>query len=80
MAQERGVAVVAGGIFNSGILADLIGTPYYDYAEADDANKARVHRLSAVCESHGGGPARRGGGLRPPATADHHGAVRSKKS
>ena len=47
---ERGVAVIAGGVFNSGILA---GGATYDYAPAPAAVVARVRRMRAACERHG---------------------------
>jgi D-threo-aldose 1-dehydrogenase len=43
---ERGVAVVAGGVFNSGA---LVGNAHYDYAPAQPAVLARVSRLAEVC-------------------------------
>ena len=47
---ERGVGVVVGGPFNSGILA---GGGHYDYRAAPPEILARVGRLNAVCEAHG---------------------------
>ena len=46
LCQSRGVAVLAGGVFNSGILA---GGTCYDYAPAAPAVLARVRRIAAVC-------------------------------
>lgn len=43
---ERGIAVVAGGVFNSGVLA---GEPRYDYEPAGNAVLARARRLADVC-------------------------------
>ncbi|MER5419648.1 aldo/keto reductase [Streptosporangium roseum] len=53
LCQERGVSVVAAGVFNSGLLAthDPAGT--YDYAPAPAPLLARARRIAAVCESHG---------------------------
>ena len=49
---RRGIAVVIGGPFNSGVLAgDRQGA--YDYAPAPDTLRERVDRLRAVCRSHG---------------------------
>lgn len=48
----RGVAVMIGGPFNSGILAGEAGR-HYDYAEPSAGVLARVERLQAVCDSHG---------------------------
>lgn len=54
-ALERGVTVVAAGVYNSGLLA--AGRPRagatYDYSEAGADLIARTHRLADVCESHG---------------------------
>ena len=48
---RRGVPVVIGGPFNSGVLAgDREGT--YDYAPAPEPIRERVARLHAVCERH----------------------------
>jgi D-threo-aldose 1-dehydrogenase len=43
---ERRIAVIAGGVFNSGVLA---GTARYDYAPAQPAVLARVSRLAEIC-------------------------------
>ena len=49
---HRGVSVVIGGPFNSGVLAgDREGA--YDYAPAPDPIRERVARLHAVCERYG---------------------------
>jgi D-threo-aldose 1-dehydrogenase len=50
---ERGVSVLAAGVFNSGILAthDLKGT--YNYAPAGPELLDRVRRLARICEEHG---------------------------
>ena len=42
----RGVAVLAGGVFNSGILA---GSDRYDYALAPPGVQARARRIAEVC-------------------------------
>jgi D-threo-aldose 1-dehydrogenase len=46
--EERGVGIVIGGPFNSGVLARRGGS--YDYADAPPDVLARVERLTAVCE------------------------------
>jgi len=51
LCAERGIAVIAGGVFNSGILADPGAT--FDYLPADAEVRARVARLRAVCQSWG---------------------------
>jgi D-threo-aldose 1-dehydrogenase len=47
---QRGVAVIAGGVLNSGILA---GGGTYDYAPAPPVLLERVRRMAATCERHG---------------------------
>jgi D-threo-aldose 1-dehydrogenase len=50
---ERGVQVLAGGVFNSGILADPDGDPRFDYAPAPDALRERVRHARFVCKGYG---------------------------
>ena len=45
----RGVAVLAGGVFNSGILANPAGGARYDYALAAPGVLARARRIAEVC-------------------------------
>jgi D-threo-aldose 1-dehydrogenase len=47
---SRGVQVVLGGIFNSGILA---GGSTYDYGQADTAVLAKVHLIKQAAARHG---------------------------
>ena len=49
---RRGVSVVIGGPFNSGVLAGD-GKGAYDYAPPPNPIRERVARLRAVCERHG---------------------------
>ena len=53
LCAELGVAVVAGGVFNSGILADPRHGARYNYRPAPPALVERARGLSAVCERHG---------------------------
>lgn len=46
LCAERGIAVIAGGVFNSGVLA---GGDTYDYESASSGVLERVHRLRNVC-------------------------------
>ncbi|MDX6465103.1 MAG: D-threo-aldose 1-dehydrogenase [Gaiellaceae bacterium] len=46
---ERGIAVIAGGVFNSGILASDDGSGHFDYHDATPAQRDRVRRLAATC-------------------------------
>jgi D-threo-aldose 1-dehydrogenase len=50
---ERGVAIIAGGVYNSGILADPKPGAHYDYAAAPVALIERAQRIGAVCARHG---------------------------
>lgn len=49
---ERGVGVVVGAPFASGVLADGEGGTY-DYGDVPSPVRERVRRLRAVCERHG---------------------------
>ncbi|HEX4831164.1 MAG TPA: aldo/keto reductase [Trebonia sp.] len=48
-AAERGVSVIAGGVFNSGILADPGASATYDYAAAPEALVRRARALEERC-------------------------------
>jgi D-threo-aldose 1-dehydrogenase len=50
LCEERGIAVIAGGVFNSGVLAD---GETYDYAPAQPAVLERAAELRAVCARYG---------------------------
>ena len=53
-AEQRGVAVVVGGVMNSGVLANPSGTDSrFDYVPAPPATVDRVRRISEVCQRHG---------------------------
>ena len=51
--ERRGVGVLAGGVFNSGILADPQPGARYDYQPAPPGLVERAQRIRAVCASHG---------------------------
>jgi D-threo-aldose 1-dehydrogenase len=53
LCSERGVGVIAGGVFNSGLLADPSPRATYDYAPAAPELVARARRLADVCARHG---------------------------
>ncbi|MEV0271985.1 aldo/keto reductase [Hamadaea sp. NPDC050747] len=53
LAADRGVAVIAAGVFNSGILADPRPGATFDYATADDDLVKRALRLKQIAEEHG---------------------------
>jgi D-threo-aldose 1-dehydrogenase len=50
---ERGIGVIAGGVYNSGILADPRPGAMYDYAPAAAELVERALRLQAVSARHG---------------------------
>jgi D-threo-aldose 1-dehydrogenase len=50
---ERGIAVVIGGVYNSGILADPSAGATFDYRPATPERIVQARRLQAVCERHG---------------------------
>lgn len=50
---ERRVSIIAGGVFNSGILAAPYDPePKYDYARAGPDIVARARRIDAICRAH----------------------------
>jgi D-threo-aldose 1-dehydrogenase len=54
LCQERGVGVVIGAPFASGILATgtSVPTPYYRYTPAEPAMIEKVKKIEAVCAAH----------------------------
>jgi D-threo-aldose 1-dehydrogenase len=50
---ERGIAIIAGGVLNSGILAGPRPGATYNYRPAPPELLERARRLEAVCERHG---------------------------
>jgi D-threo-aldose 1-dehydrogenase len=53
LAAERGVGVVVGGVFNSGLLADPKIGATFDYAAAPTELLVRATQLKEACERHG---------------------------
>ena len=54
IAERRGLGVLLGGVFNSGILATgAVPGAHYNYAVAPPTIMARVERIEAVCQAHG---------------------------
>jgi D-threo-aldose 1-dehydrogenase len=53
--REKGISLVVGGVFNSGILAVGTADPdaTYNYAKAEPEAVERVRRLEEVCRRHG---------------------------
>jgi D-threo-aldose 1-dehydrogenase len=50
---ERGMAVMIGGVMNSGILTGASAADRFDYAPASDEIVDRSREIAAVCERHG---------------------------
>jgi D-threo-aldose 1-dehydrogenase len=51
--RARGVAAIAGGVFNSGVLADPWGRATYDYRTAPEPVVTRARRIAEICAGHG---------------------------
>ena len=52
LCQERGVALIVGGVFNSGILADPVERAFFDSAPASREVITRARRLAEACARH----------------------------
>jgi D-threo-aldose 1-dehydrogenase len=50
---EKRIAVVIGGVMNSGLLADPRPGATFNYVPADAGRVARAERVRSVCERHG---------------------------
>lgn len=53
LARERGVGIIGAGVFNSGILADPVGSPYFDYHAASDRHREQTDAFAEVCRRWG---------------------------
>lgn len=53
LCAERSVSVIVGGVYNSGVLADPRGHPYYNYAPAHQDIVRRALALEERCAAHG---------------------------
>jgi D-threo-aldose 1-dehydrogenase len=53
LCQERGVSVMAAGVFNGGILATATPGTKYDYSDAPAELIAKAERIAEVCARHG---------------------------
>ena len=53
LCAQRGTSVIAGGVFNSGLLADPSPRATYDYVPAPPELLERARRLADVCARHG---------------------------
>ena len=52
LAEERGIAIIAAGVFNSGVLADPRPNAHFDYQQAPPQLIEKAHRIAAVCARH----------------------------
>jgi D-threo-aldose 1-dehydrogenase len=52
LCESRGVSVVIGGVFNSGILIDPAPGVSFNYVPADDATLARARAIREICDKH----------------------------
>jgi D-threo-aldose 1-dehydrogenase len=52
-ALDRGVSVIAGGVFNSGVLAAPVPGTTYDYQAAPDSLISQARRLEEICAGFG---------------------------
>lgn len=54
-ARAAGVAIVAVGVFGTGLLATAVPAPgaTYDYRPADPAVRERAERIASICADHG---------------------------
>jgi D-threo-aldose 1-dehydrogenase len=53
LCQARGIGVIIGGVYNSGILANPNAGAKFNYQDADPALIARAQALDAACRRHG---------------------------
>jgi D-threo-aldose 1-dehydrogenase len=49
---KRGIAIIAGGVYNSGILADPKPDAHYNYQTAPAELVVRAHRILDICTRH----------------------------
>lgn len=53
LCESRGVSVVIGGVFNSGVLIDPVPGAHFNYLPADDAVVAKAKAIREICDKHG---------------------------
>lgn len=54
MCEERGMGIILGGPYNSGVLATgAVPGAKYNYSDASPEILARVNKIEAVCKAHG---------------------------
>jgi D-threo-aldose 1-dehydrogenase len=52
LCESRGVSVVIGGVFNSGILIDPVPGAHFNYLPADHAFLAKARAIREICDKH----------------------------
>ena len=52
LCEERGIAVIAAGLFNSGVLADPKPGAWFDYAPAQEHVFEKVRAIRKICDRH----------------------------
>jgi D-threo-aldose 1-dehydrogenase len=52
LCQSKGIAIIIGGVFNSGLLADPKPGSRFNYVPASPDVIERARRISAVCDNH----------------------------
>ena len=53
LAEQRGIAIIAAGVFNSGVLADPRPDSRFNYQQAPPELIEKARRIEAVCSRHG---------------------------
>ncbi|MET8118362.1 aldo/keto reductase [Micromonospora sp. NPDC005189] len=53
LCQEKGISILAAGVYNSGLLADPRPGAHYDYVPAGEELLHRATAIRSVCERHG---------------------------
>jgi D-threo-aldose 1-dehydrogenase len=53
LCEERGVSVVVGGVFNSGVLVDPTPGANFNYVPADEEVLAKTSAIQSICSRHG---------------------------
>jgi D-threo-aldose 1-dehydrogenase len=51
--ERRGMSVIVGGVYNSGILANPTANATFNYTRAPEEVIAKAKRIQAVCDRHG---------------------------
>jgi D-threo-aldose 1-dehydrogenase len=51
--ESRGISIIVGGVYNSGILANPTAGAKFNYASAPPAILEKAQRIQAVCDRHG---------------------------